>query len=89
MYHKPKEVQNSEKIYKYNFFLHCRFTKDLPDHLLFVSIGMAVTAIFGIVNVALAAAYVAQIMRKEKGFDFSQGVREDPPLTTMRIDSFN
>ena len=51
---------------------------------------MAVTAIIGIVNVALAAAFVAQLIRKEKGFDLSQGVREQPPHhDTMRMDSFN
>ena len=60
-------------------FFHCRFTKDLPNHLLMFAIGMAVTAIIGIVNVALAAAFVAQLIRKEKGFDLSQGVREQPP----------
>ena len=50
---------------------------------------MAVTAIIGIVNVALAAAFVAQLIRKEKGFDLSQGVREQPPHHDLEPDSVN
>ena len=64
-----------------------KYQKRLPFLLLLISAGMAVTAIIGIVNVALAAAFVAQLVRKAKGFDVSQGEREAPP-SHMRMESF-
>ena len=53
--------------------------------LLMISIGMAITAMVGIINVALAAAFVAQLHRRQKTWDVSQGQRDDPP---MRMEDF-
>ena len=60
----------------------------LPLFLLMVSIGLLITAVIGIVNVALSAAFVAQLTRKAKTWDVSQGIREQPPSDNMRMDSF-
>ena len=79
-----------DKIYNEGCFkvLKRKYQKRLPFVLLLISAGMAVTAIIGIVNVALAAAFVAQLVRKAKGFDVSQGEREAPP-SHMRMESFH
>ena len=46
-----------------------KFRNSLPKMLITGSIGMAVTAIIGIVNVALALAFVAQLNRKKRNWD--------------------
>ena len=91
---KPINPQNKEKDLFYRIYnegcfevMKRKYQKRLPFLLLLISAGMAVTAIIGIVNVALAAAFVAQLVRKAKGFDVSQGEREAPP-SHMRMESF-
>jgi len=51
------------------------YEDDLENGMLWLSIGVLITAIFGVAGVAMAAGYVGKLKRKEKKQDFSQGQR--------------
>ena len=51
------------------------YKNELMGGTRWLSIAILVTAIFGVAAVAMAAAYVAKLKRKEKKQNISQGVR--------------
>jgi len=51
------------------------YEDELEDNMLWLSIAVLITAIFGVAGVAMAAGYVGKLKRKEKKQDFSQGQR--------------
>jgi hypothetical protein len=52
---------------------------------LVVAIGIVATALAGIIAVALAAAFVAQMTRRAKRWDVNQGVRD---TDILKMDAF-
>jgi hypothetical protein len=61
------------------------YRKDLPMGTLVVAIGIVATALAGIIAVALAAAFVAQMTRRAKRWDVNQGVRD---TDILKMDAF-
>jgi len=51
------------------------YEDQLEDGMLWLSISVLITAIFGVAGVAMAAGYVGKLKRKERKQDFSQGQR--------------
>lgn len=53
------------------------YKEDLETGMFVVAVGIAITALACIVGVALASAFVAQLTRRSKRFEVSQGVRDN------------
>ncbi len=66
--------------------LNMMYKSDLSIGLLIIAIGMAITGVIGLAAVALASAFVAQITRRAKRMEISQGVREN---TGMDLDDLH